>query len=186
MKQKRQLIVLAVLLFVAVGVWYARARNGGETGNGPLAIQNVKLLDVPNPDIHWNVLKAARSTEYHGTGRNPFSTSAPAPEAPKQNIAKTHDFSGPVPPPPPPPVQWPANLQFFGYGTVPNGTSKRAFFRDGEDIYIFAEGDTVLGRYRILKINNTSLEFEELSTGRRATTPLLEDQAAQANASNPS
>ena len=78
-----------------------------------------------------------------------------------------------------PPLVWPSNLKFFGYGTVPNGTARRAFFEDGDDVFIFSEGESVLGRYRILKINNTNLEFEELATGRRGTTPLMEDQAGQ-------
>jgi len=42
-------------------------------------------------------------------------------------------------------------------------------------VYVVAEGDTVLGRYRIVKINRVNLEFEELGSGRRGTT-VLEDQ----------
>ncbi len=185
MKQKRQLVVLVALLLIAGSVWYVRTRSGDSvTTNGSLAFQNAKLLDMDNPSIHWDQMRRARETEYHGIGRNPFSTAAPQAEAPKAAAPpRPIEPSGPQLPPPPPPVQWPANLQFFGYGTVPNGTSKRAFFRDGEDVLIFGEGDTVLGRYRILKINNTNIEFEELSTGRRATTPLLEEQAQQQNPS---
>ena len=68
-------------------------------------------------------------------------------------------------------------MKFFGYGTVPNGTSKRAFLSDGEEPFVVAEGDTLLGRFRILKINNASLEFEEISSGRRNSIP-LDEQAS--------
>jgi hypothetical protein len=50
---------------------------------------------------------------------------------------------------------------------------------DGEDVYIVAEGEVLLNRYRILKVGNASLEFEELSSGRRGTAPLEEQAAGQ-------
>jgi len=99
------------------------------------------------------------------------------PEAVKQ--ADARKFVGPVPLPPPPPPTLPPNMKFFGYGTVPNGTSRRAFLADGDDVYIVAEGDTLLGRYRIVRVNNSNLEFEEISSGRRNTVSLsMEDQPA--------
>src|SRR5260370_41498634 len=90
--------------------------------------------------------------------------------------ARAHNW-GPKTPPEPPPPTAPANMKFFGYGTVPNGTSKRAFLNDGEEVYIVGEGDTLLGRFRILKIGKATLEFEELGSGRRNTVP-LDEQAA--------
>jgi len=66
-------------------------------------------------------------------------------------------------------------MKFFGYGTVPNGTSRRAFLSDGDEVYIVAEGETLLGRFRIVKVNNTNLEFEEISTGRRNTVALSQE-----------
>ena len=63
-------------------------------------------------------------------------------------------------------------MKYFGYGTVPNGTSKRAFLSDGEETFVVGEGDTLLGRFRILRINNATLEFEELGSGRRNSISL--------------
>jgi hypothetical protein len=60
----------------------------------------------------------------------------------------------------------PSNYKFYGYGTIPNGTARRAFLSDGDEIVIVAEGDTFLGRYRVLKIGNATIEFEEASSGR--------------------
>ena len=73
----------------------------------------------------------------------------------------------------------PADMKFFGYGTVPNGTPRRAFLSYQDDVLIVSEGDTLIGRYRIIKINNATLEFEELATGQRGQK-LLEDQGPAA------
>ena len=67
-------------------------------------------------------------------------------------------------------------MKFFGYGTIPNGTLRRAFLSDGDEVYIVGEGDTLLGRFRIVKINNANLEFEEIATGRHNTVTLQEEQ----------
>ena len=70
-------------------------------------------------------------------------------------------------------------MKFFGYGNVPNNTARRAFLEDGDEVYIINEGDTLMGRYKILKINNASLEFEEVGSGRRGQK-MLEDQGPAA------
>ncbi len=80
-----------------------------------------------------------------------------------------------APPPPPEPPKLP--LKFFGYGTVPYGSARRAFFTDGEEVHVVAEGELLLNRFRILKVGNASLEFEEVSSGRRGTA-ILEEQGA--------
>ena len=49
---------------------------------------------------------------------------------------------------------------------------------DGDDVYIVAEGETLLGRFRIVKVSNANLEFEEIATGRRATVALTQDEQA--------
>jgi len=101
---------------------------------------------------------------------------APPPPPPAQLKPGDRGYTPPPPPPPPPDPTLPANVKFYGYGTVPNGTERRAFLTDGEEVYVVAEGEVLLGRYRIIKIGNASLEFEETATGRhgRAT---LEDAA---------
>jgi hypothetical protein len=65
-------------------------------------------------------------------------------------------------------------VKFFGYGAAPVGKARLAFFTDGDEVYIVSEGEILMGRYRILKIGNASLEFEEISTGRRGSAALEE------------
>src|SRR5271154_2858641 len=174
MKQKQQLIVLVVLVVVAALVWglemHSRAPNAVTTS----FIQDYKPLGEDNPQIRWDELKRAQETEYKSNGRNPFSpTPATAPQAPVDN---TKNDPPPTPPPPPPPTraQAPPNLKFFGYGMIPSGSPRRAFITDGEDIFIVSEGDTLLGRYRIIKVGNSNLEFQEISSGLPGSMPLDE------------
>ncbi len=177
MKQKKELAVLVVALLIlgAVGYFYFDRDKPVVTADVAAVAQNYQLLSVDNPQLHTDKEKRARETEYKIGGRNIFSRELPPPPKPKQ------------PPPDPkiqiaPPVQVtptvsPLPVKFFGYGTVPNGTSRRAFFTDGEDIYIVGEGELLLNRFRILKIGNANLEYEEVSSGLRGTAN-LEEQGA--------
>jgi hypothetical protein len=184
MKQKNQIIVLVALLVILVGVfWYVNH----STPSGKLTTSNLAhpyaLLGVESPAPRFWEIERARKTDYSKTLRNIFSPNAPPPavDPKKEDGFKPHPPIGPPVPPVPVPPALP--LTFFGYGTVPNGTSRRAFLINSskEDIYIVAEGDTLLGRFRVLRINNASLEFEEISTGLKNTSPLnLEEASAGA------
>jgi hypothetical protein len=179
MKQQKELVVLAVLLILAGNIWYwfvFRQKTSVPAG-AVAATQNYnRLLSVPNPEPHTDRREAARKAVYKSNGRNPFSWIAPsAPSQTPDKVVSKPDFSGPVVEPLPPPPEIPANMHFFGYGTVPNGTSRRAFFTDGEEVFIVSEGEIFLNRFRILKVNNASLDFEEVSSGRHGTK-VLEEQ----------
>jgi hypothetical protein len=187
MKQKQQIIVLAVLVVVAALIWAFEWRRQAPALQTASFIQDYKPLGEENPQIRWSQLKHAQETEYKSNGRNPFSTIAPPSAAEvKQkadDAAKLAQLPVAAPPPPPPPTRasLPPNLKYFGYGTVPNGTPRRAFITDGDDVYIVSEGDTLLGRYRIIKVGNSSLDFQEISSGLPGTTP-LDEQAAPPSA----
>jgi hypothetical protein len=178
MTQKNQMTVLAVLVLIMGVVWYFN-RTTSATNTGSVAtFQNYQLLAVENPQLHRDKMEEAQKTEYHSLGRNPFSEIAPPKEQPKENKVAQHVTPGPPVLPPLPPPTLPGNMKYFGYGTIPNGTLRRAFLSDGDDVFIVGEGDTLLGRFRIVKINNANLEFEEIATGRRNTIRLQEEQVA--------
>ncbi len=181
MKQKKQFVVLVALLLVLGAVWFLSSDRAKpiETANAGSVAQNYQLLSVDNPQLHTDKEKRARQTEYKSGGRNIFNRELPPPPVPKPD--KKHLEPPPPPPPPPPPTVSPLPVKFFGYGTVPNAKSRRAFFTDGEDIYVVAEGEVLLNRFRILKIGNTKLEYEEVSSGLRGTAN-LEEQAAPPSA----
>jgi hypothetical protein len=178
MTQKNQMMLLGVLVVIMGIVWYFN-RTTSATNTGSVAtFQNYQLLAVENPQLHRDKMEEAQKTEYHSLGRNPFSEIAPPKEQPKTNKVAQHVQPGPPMLPPPPPPMLPGNMKYFGYGTIPNGTLRRAFLSDGDEVYIVGEGDTLLGRFRIVKINNANLEFEEIATGRRNTVTLQEEQVA--------
>jgi len=184
MKQKQQIIVLIVLVVVAALVWGLEMHNRTPSTVTTSFIQNYTPLGENNPRIRWEELKRAQETEYKSNGRNPFSMIAP-PTPDEVRTANANKPQAPPPPPPPPPpptrAQAPPNLKFFGYGTIPTGSPRRAFITDGEDIFIVSEGDTLLGRYRIIKVGNSNLEFQEISSGLPGSMP-LDEQAAPPSA----
>lgn len=191
MKKKLEVMALGVLVIAAVLVWLGawKVRSGDDP---PITVlNNLPAFAVENPQVRWDELQRAQETEYKNNGRNPFSAiAAPiAASGGSKASAKAPEPSGPVgprwvpDPPKPTTASWPANLKYFGYGAVPKGSPRRAFIRDmeNENIYIVPEGETLLGRYRIVKVGNASLEFQEISSGLPGATN-LEELAAPPNA----
>ncbi len=173
MKQQKEIAVLIALLLVGAAVWYWNSRQNPAAAGASSVAAGYSPINVENPAIRWWKLEKVRKTEYKGGGRDPFSALAPAPPPPKVLQPGDQGYVTPVAPPPPP-LELPANMKFYGYGTVPNGSVRRAFLSDGEEVYVLAEGDTLLGRFRILKIGNATIEFEEISSGRQGRANLEE------------
>lgn len=182
MKQKRQIAILSVLLVAAAIVWGWNFHDKPvvTADASPTTQDAPPPLDVTNPHIRIELIEHARNAEYKGSGRNPFSSAAaPAVVAQTAKAEKKIENYGPwqKPPDPPPPPLTLGNIKFYGYGSV-NGASRHAFFTDGDgEVQILGEGDVLLKRFRIVRIGNDRLEYEEISTGRTGTVP-LEEQAA--------
>jgi hypothetical protein len=181
MKQKKRLAVLVVLLLVAGVVWFLYFDHNKPivTADAGSVAPHYQLLSVDNPQLHTDKQKRARETEYKSAGRNIFSREVPPPPQPKHPVP---DPKIPIPlPTRVVPTVAPLPVKFFGFGTVPNGSGRRAFFTDGEEVYIVAEGEVLLNRFRILKIGNANLEYEEVSSGLRGTA-IIEEQGAPPSA----
>ena len=187
MKQKKELAFLAVLVVILAYVGWYFIHSTEQVGQGPNLL-NVSYapLGVESPAPRDWEMENSRKAEYSKAYRNIFSLNAPPPVDPAKNntpVVVAPRKYGPEPAPPPIPPTLP--LTFFGYGTIPNGTARRAFLTNHEDIFIVGEGDTLLGRFRILKINNATIEFEEISTGLRNSAPLVMEEAGTNTASAP-
>jgi hypothetical protein len=179
MNDKTKIRLLIALVALAAIVWYWNSQGHSKITAAALSVADFsfKPLGIENPELQRAKLEASRKTEYKTIGRDLFTGFAPPPpEPPRTNQANVP--TGPIIPPPPPPPALPASMKFFGYGTVPNGTARRAFLADGDEIYIVGEGDTLLGKYRVVKIGNANLDFEEIATGRRGSANLSEEQSA--------
>jgi hypothetical protein len=176
-KQKQQVGALVILVLIAAFVWLWNFRKPAVTVDASQSIKEDPIITFDNPQIRMDLIDRTRKAEYRSSGRNPFSPAAP-PSAKVPHPDVKRDFPGPKdqPPPPPPPPPTLGNLKFYGFGTVPNSAARRAFLTDGENIYVVAEGEVLLNRFRILRIGNASLEFEEISSGRTGTAP-YEEQA---------
>jgi hypothetical protein len=170
-KQKQQIGVFLVLVVVAAMLWFWNYRRRPVGADAPDPKDDF-AFNIDNPQIRLDQIERARKTEYKSSGRNPFSPiQAPPPRVAPPKKTEPIGPQLPPPPPPPPPLTLPSNVKFYGVGTV---SSRVAFFNDGEQVYVVAEGEVFLRRFRILRIGNASVEFEEISTGRTATAPLEE------------
>jgi len=121
------------------------------------------LAQTLDPTLRFDLLKPSEDTTYKGSGRDIFRSQAPPPEIDK--VVTPPVNPGPPPPPPPPPI----NLKLYGYVQPKDGQAKRIFLSSGDDIFVAKEGDIVNRRYRILKINNNSVDVEDVLTNNKQT-----------------
>ena len=72
---------------------------------------------------------------------------------------------------PPPAPKPPIPLKFYGF-IAGGGPPRRAFFLNGEEIFVAAEGETVQKRYRIVRIGLNSAVVEDTEHKNEQTLPL--------------
>lgn len=127
-----------------------------------------------DPRLRLELLKETETATYTGEGRNIFKAQAddvkiPTPVA--QVINRQQEIANATPPsPPPPPPPPPINLKFFGFASQEG--AKSVFLSAGEDVFIAKEGDIVQRRYKIVKINPTSIEVMDVLNNNQQTIPL--------------
>ncbi len=169
MSRRTQIIVFALLVVILALVLY-RTWSGSSSAVPPTSSADVKYqpLPVENPSLRLDMLERIRKFEYSGRHRNIFSASLPPPPPPNVKPGK----AGSMPPPLPPPLEVP--VKFFGYVADLRTGLRRAFFTNGEDVFIVAEGEVLLSRFRLLRIGNNTADVEEVASGRRATLAMEE------------
>lgn len=124
------------------------------------------LAQTLDPTLRFDLLKSSEDVSYKGSGRDIFSPQAPPPPIPKP---LPQDVQPSTPPPPPPPP--PSGLTFYGFAGRKDGY-KRIFLAKGDDIFVAKEGDIVNRRYKIVKVNNNSVDIEDVLTNNKETLPL--------------
>jgi len=172
MWRRMEIYLLAGLLILLAALLYFTNRSPVPGLPGVLdADTKFQPLDVQGPQLHLDLLEKIQKLEYSGSHRNIFVAMPPpipkAPEPPAQP-----PFVGPTVPPPPPPLEVPAT--YFGYASQSRTGKRVAFFTSGDDVLIVAEGDTFLNRFRLVHIGDSYADVEEVSTGRRATVPMVQ------------
>ena len=172
-KQLKERIILAVLLLVAVSVWYFYFARGKNATGALFSSASYAPINAEDYGVVFEKLKSAQETEYKPSGRNIF-IAGPPPVSPAAAAAapveQPHLPSGPqLPPPPPAPV---LSMKFFGYGTTQTNGPRRAFLLDGDEVHIVEEGDTIQNHIRITHIGNDRIEYEDINTGMKNTSIL--------------
>jgi hypothetical protein len=168
----RQQLLLGTLLVVLALAGYrawmqtspGAAPSSNERGQTARARQNA--APTAAPDVHLGRLEDDHPKPQ--AERNLFRTKPKAPPPPPSRPPVTTGPTGPPPtpagPPPPPPI----TLKFLGF--VGAGKERIAVLSDGVGAPVKGrEGDTVLGRYKILRIGEESIEMAYLD-GRGRTT----------------
>jgi hypothetical protein len=141
-----------------------------------------------DPTLHMDLLAKLKDVKVEGGGRSIFAFGVePAPAAAQLGVKEPGKiqvqakFIGPKqppppPPPPPPPTAPPIPLKFYGFVNQTKAGVKRAFFLDGEDIIMAAEGQMVKNRYKIVRIGVNSAVVEDTQfENHQQTLPLVEE-----------
>jgi hypothetical protein len=79
--------------------------------------------------------------------------------------------TGDPPKPPPPPIP----LKFYGFVSPKVQGPRRAFFLEGDDIFVAAEGDTIKNRYKVIRIGVNSAVVEDTTNKNQQTLKLVEE-----------
>lgn len=166
----------------------AAARRGGREFRPSLKPRRPEDRPDPmtiDPTLRLDVLAKLQEARLEGVTRSLFEFSkAPPPKAPEPKLspetlqeiqrkreeeaAKTPPGSPPKPPPPP------ITIKFYGYVNRLDVNDRRAFFLDGEDIFVAGEGEVVKKRYRIVKIGVNSAVVEDTEHDHQQTLKLEE------------
>jgi len=150
-------------------------RASGASGRAPESKANAKLVASADmsldPTLRLQLLHAVEGINYGGSGRNIFIDMPDPPPIPVP-IQPPADPTpqGPPPPPPPPAI----NLKFFGFANKA-GEPKRIFLSENEDVFIAAEGDIVNRRYKVIHINPSSAEIQDVLYNHSQNIPLTQN-----------
>jgi len=170
---RRRLVIagIAVLVLAVGGWWQTRAAppikvatvESTRTGRAPRTSRTKpEAAAAAVKPLRLDELKAERE-EPSGTARNPFrfqpKVVAPPPPVTKSPVEAARPVTPPVPAgaPPAPPIP----LKFIALVERANGV-KWAVLSDGKATMYGRDGDTIDGRYRIVKIGAESVEVTHL------------------------
>ncbi len=174
--ERRNLIVLSLLAILLVVVVYRLTSPATDTATEVSSVRGVARTAagrsaIDAPDVHLESLKDQRPKP-SDVERNLFRFKPKAVSAPPVKPAPppTPVSTGPPSPPAVPPI----GLKFVAVWEVPGKKTKLAVLSDGRGgapLY-GGEGETVDGRYKILRIGAESVEMSYLDGRGRQTIRL--------------
>lgn len=141
-----------------------------------------------DPTLKLELLAKVKKVEMEGGVRSLFDFGQPPPPPPpkvdpikpgEMTVTASKGANGkppeppkPAGPPPPPPIP----LKFFGYST--RSGSRRAFFMNGDDIFVAGENELIQNRYKVIKIGVNSAVVEDTTDHHQQTLKLVEEVQA--------
>ncbi|MCP5118550.1 MAG: hypothetical protein GY953_47665 [bacterium] len=140
-----------------------------------------------DPTLRLDLLAKLREVEANGVRRSLFDFGAPPkPKAPEPKIlpgvdqkiteaqkkaaAERAERKKNAKKPPPP-----INLKFYGFIRPASTTDRRAFFLEGDNIYVASEGDLIEKRYKVIRIGLSSAVVEDTEHDHKQTLALVEE-----------
>jgi hypothetical protein len=168
-----------------------RTGRGGQTNRTDDFRPTLKLPDNTDvskidPTLKLELLARLKKIDMEGGSRSVFDFGQPPPPPPPKldplypgpmttaaNNAppKPAEPAKPAPPPPPPPIP----LKFYGYASAVKSGPRRAFFLNGDDIFVAGENDTIQNRYKVIRIGVNSAVVEDTANKHEQTLPLVEE-----------
>jgi len=137
-----------------------------------------------DPTLRLDLLARLQDVDLGAGLRSLFEFSQPpAPKAPEPKIIPKPAGDNNDPPkepakqqaeapakPPPPTI----TLKFYGYVSPVRAGAKRAFFLDGEEIFVASEGELIRKRYKVVRIGVNSVVVEDTEHKHQQTLRLEE------------
>jgi hypothetical protein len=176
-EHRRQLLLAVLAIILAVVVYRAwprpTAATAPSTSNLSGSARTAGRQGMSAPDVNLEALQTERVKPQEAE-RDLFRFQAKAaPPAPSSAAPKPE--SAPMPSgPPPAPAAPPIALKFIGVWEMPEQNKRIAILSDGKGgVPIYgSEGETVEGRYRIVKIGTEAIELAHLDGRGRQTIRL--------------
>lgn len=180
-RSRRDRMVLGALLLVAAVLGYrawrgtAVAPTGAARAAGPNRARNARTLLQP-PDVHLQALGVERPAPPSG-GRDLFRfVERPVvPDTPRRgtSLPDPDEPTTAHPTGEPPAGSTVIGLKFIGLVEAQDSEARIAILSDGRGAPLYGrEGDTIAGRFRILRIGTESIEMAYLDGRGRQTIRL--------------
>ncbi len=181
-KKQVQLLVLLAVVLIGVGIYEYQSMFPSTPASATSTVAKVAratqlLPTVSNGTrIRQDLIDDRGNNDVVGR-RNVFQYYVPPPPpkpvipppAPAR-VEPPRPVTPPPPLPPPAPFSLLSNFQFDGIIISPKpGLPPRASIDDKTNHYSVSEGDYILGRYRIVRVTENSVEIEDTEQNRRQT-----------------